>query len=426
MREVLSITESLCPTCLDKLPAEIAAYESGIYLEKKCASHGTWKTIIWRGTVTSYQDWLNDAGRAGKSHPSGPHRALIGSCPFDCGLCSVHTGESCSAALMVTARCNCNCPICFTNCGNGSEPDPSLEELERRLSFYLDTSGKPFPLELCGGEPTMRSDLCAVMTVARNMGFSHIQLNTNGILIGEDAGLAKSLKNAGVTVVYLGFDSLDDRAYMVTAGLPLLALKMQALENCARAGLAIVLVPVLIPGINLDQLGPIIETAKKWMPHVKGVHFQPISYFGRYPGAPVNGERLTIPEIFDLLAEATKDEVKQKDFMPPGCEHPLCSFQAFYMLSPKGKLQAITKRLPRGKNDGAAERARTFVTKSWYPGPMPTLTVGGMLFQDVWNIDIERLKRCTIHIIAGNEALVPLCSKFLTARDGRRLYPGLS
>ncbi len=426
MRTVLSLTESLCPVCLDKLPAEIVADESGVYLEKECAVHGAYRTIIWRAGLTSYLDWLEDARQVGESHPSGPHRDFHRGCPWDCGLCPSHMGESCSAALMVTDRCNCNCPICFTDCGSENEPDPTLNELERRLRFYLETSGRPFPLELCGGEPTMRPDLPAVISLAKGMGFGHLQVNTNGIRLGQEPELAKSLKDAGASVVYLGFDGVNDQVYTVTAGRPLLDTKMQAMENCARAGLAIVLVPVLIPGENLDQVGPIINVAKEWMPHVKGVHFHPISFFGHYPNLLRNEDRLTIPDILDLLAAQTGSELSQQHFMPPGCEHPLCSFQAFYMLDPQGKLKATTTRRKRSDNNGAAERVRAVVTRLWSPGPMLTLTVGGMLFQDVWNVDVMRLKRCGIHIISEDRGLVPLCAKYLTAHDGRRLYPGLS
>jgi hypothetical protein len=49
-----------------------------------------------------------------------------------------------------------------------------------------------------------------------------------------------------------------------------------------------------------------------------------------------------------------------------------------------------------------------------------------MLFQDAWNIDLARLRRCIIHIITNDKGVVPLCAKYLTARDGRRLYPGLA
>lgn len=423
---LVSHTESLCPACLTKLPAAIVADESGVYMEKKCLRHGVYRTIIWRGSIGSYQDWFRDAGQVGRSHPSGPHYPVQDGCPFDCGLCPHHIGESCAAALMVTSRCNLNCPVCFTECSHENTPDPTRDQLENRLRFYLETSRRPFPLELCGGEPTVRNDLPAIVNMAQSLGFNHIQINSNGIRLGQEPELAVKLKEAGATVIYLGFDSTADKAYEATVGRPILSLKMQAIEHCAQAGLAVVLVPVLVPGINTDQLGPIVNLAKQWLPHVKGVHFQPISYFGKYPNLPQDKDRLTIPDVIKLLVEQTAGELQHADFIPPGCEHPLCSLQAFYLKGPKGNLQALTKRQARTDNDGAAERVRSIAPKQWSANPMPTLTVSGMLFQDGWNVDMGRLQRCGIHIISGDQGLIPLCAKYLTAQDGRRLYPGIS
>ena len=69
-------------------------------------------------------------------------------------------------------------------------------------------------------------------------------------------------------------------------------------------------------------------------------------------------------------------------------------------------------------------RVRTVVPLQWRAGELPTLTVGGMLFQDVWNVDVKRMKRCPTHII-GSEKLYPLCAKYLTSATGERLYPGI-
>ncbi|HEX3010758.1 MAG TPA: radical SAM protein [Syntrophomonadaceae bacterium] len=426
MRIVLDNTESLCPICLTRLPAAIVGDETGVYLEKKCPTHGLYRTIIWRDSPASYQKWLHDAGKAGESHPSGPHCDSKYGCPFDCGLCPSHVGESCTAALMVTNRCNLNCPVCFTECRNEEEPETSIDELEKGLCFYLETSGKPFPLELCGGEPTVRDDLPDIILMARKMGFSHIQINSNGIRLAQEPELAYRLKDAGATVIYLSFDGIDDNSYKTTVGKPILSLKMKAIENCATAGLAVVLVPVLIPNINIHQVGDIISLAKSWLPHVKGVHFQPISYFGKYLNLPRNEDRLTIPDIINMLAEQTGGELKPSDFMPPGCEHPLCSFQALYIKGADAKLKALTKRQARTNNNDAAKHVRAIAPKQWCASPMPTLTVGGMLFQDVWNIDLARLKRCGIHIITKKQGLIPLCAKYLTAQDGKRLYPRIS
>jgi len=45
----------------------------------------------------------------------------------------------------------------------------------------------------------------------------------------------------------------------------------------------------------------------------------------------------------------------------------------------------------------------------------------GMAFQDAWNIDLERLQLCCIHVIAANGKRIPFCAYYLTDINGRRL-----
>ena len=40
------------------------------------------------------------------------------------------------------------------------------------------------------------------------MGFEHVQVNTNGVVLGEREGYAATLAEAGVTAIYLRFDGL--------------------------------------------------------------------------------------------------------------------------------------------------------------------------------------------------------------------------
>ena len=54
-----------------------------------------------------------------------------------------------------------------------------------------------------------------------------------------------------------------------------------------------------------------------------------------------------------------------------------------------------------------------------------TLTIGGMAFQDAWNIDLLRVKRCSIQIIQKDGRLIPLCSKYLSSVRGEKLFPGI-
>jgi 7,8-dihydro-6-hydroxymethylpterin dimethyltransferase len=49
-----------------------------------------------------------------------------------------------------------------------------------------------------------------------------------------------------------------------------------------------------------------------------------------------------------------------------------------------------------------------------------SLCISGMAFQDAWNIDLERLRRCCIHVVTPQQKLIPFCAYYLTDAGGRR------
>lgn len=107
-------TESICPVCLNVIPAEKIVHEDGIYLEKSCPEHGRFETLIWEGSPESYVAWGSEIQPADcvpktKSPDKG--------CPYDCGLCERHERRGCCVLLEVTSRCNLNCPVCFAKAG---------------------------------------------------------------------------------------------------------------------------------------------------------------------------------------------------------------------------------------------------------------------------------------------------------------------
>jgi uncharacterized radical SAM superfamily Fe-S cluster-containing enzyme len=61
--------------------------------------------------------------------------------------------------------------------------------------------------------------------------------------------------------------------------------------------------------------------------------------------------------------------------------------------------------------DAFIQRARTHM-----------LSVSAMAFQDVWNLDLERVRDCCIHVMAPDNRLVPFCLYNLTSCRGERLY----
>ena len=301
------------------------------------------------------------------------------------------------------------------------------------------------PVQLSGGEPTLRDDLSDIIALGSRMGFTHIQVNTNGIRIGRDQDYLARLKDAGLSVIFLQWDGVDDGVFRRIRGADLLDIKRRALDHCAELHVGVILVPTLVPGVNTHQLGDIIRFAKARIPAVKGVHFQPISYFGRYPRNPTDENRITLPQVLECIETQTAGEIKRSDFLSSAPRY--CSFSGFFVLSDSGRLvgTAASGRTEETADCCApspAERTRKYIdvrwryveqqtetrcscTDSWLPlferARSHYLSISGMAFQDVWNIDLDRLKRCCVHVATSDGWLVPLCARYLTSESGQRI-----
>jgi uncharacterized radical SAM superfamily Fe-S cluster-containing enzyme len=53
-----------------------------------------------------------------------------------------------------------------------------------------------------------------------------------------------------------------------------------------------------------------------------------------------------------------------------------------------------------------------------------SITISAMAFQDVENLDLERLMGCCISVVSYDGRLIPFCAYNLTSREGEGLYRG--
>ena len=446
----LDKTLSLCPVCLRRIPAERVDGGEKVYLAKNCPDHGSFKTLIWDG-YPAFQSWKRPKI---PTTPPVTYRSIEAGCPFDCGLCPDHRQRSCTIILEVTGRCNLSCSFCYADAGKNPN-DPDLKTIQKWYRSAADAGGK-CNIQLSGGEPTLRDDLPEIVAMGREHGFSFIQINTNGIRLAKDTGFLRNLKAAGLDSIFLQFDGLTPQTHEKIRGRNLVDEKLAAVSACGDNNIGVVLVPTLVPGCNTEEIGALIQKAMTLSPVVRGIHFQPVSYFGRFPKAPADENRITLPRLMRAIESQTRGLMKAEDFKPPGCENALCSFHASYLL-----MEGATPRLlgagpsccdvrPEPAEKGAA-RAIACVAGQWSApaGPFPmaprnigfqpadpvlslddfllyarqnTFSVSAMAFQDVWNLDLERLRDCCIHVMKPNGELVPFCAYNLTSADGRRLY----
>jgi len=365
--------------------------------------------------------------------------------------------------MEVTQRCDLHCPVCYADSGSGREEDPSLDLISAWYEAMIAT-GKACNIQLSGGEPTTRDDLPSIIARGRDLGFFFIQINTNGIRLGQDPDYVRDLKKAGLSSVFLQFDGTEEEISLRMRGKRLLNEKRRAVEVCKELGIGVVLVPTVIPGVNDHNLGDILKQALEWAPVVRAVHFQPVSYFGRYPAPPRDSDRITLPELMRAIEEQSEGKFRVEDFRPPGCENALCSFHGNYLILSDGSVKSLQKPFEEACCSGmeraeeGATQSISYVARQWSAPPSigpnaffsegcsspstggsrstdfislddfisrartHTFSISAMAFQDVWNVDLERVRDCCIHVMAPDRRLVPFCAYNLTDVQGHALY----
>jgi uncharacterized radical SAM superfamily Fe-S cluster-containing enzyme len=441
MVEILSETQSLCPNCLRRITARRVEENGQVYLEKTCPEHGEYKVLIWRQDARHYLDWAKGSQRG--SGAARNYTSVVRGCPFDCGLCPEHRTRACTMVMEVTLSCNLSCPVCFASAGQKSNPGPGIDVIRGMYQAVLEGVGV-CTIQLSGGEPTLRDDLPQIVALGREIGFNHILINTNGVRIAQDSHYLRRLRDSGTSAIYLQFDGVSDDVYRSIRGQNLLDVKKRAIENCSLTQIGVVLVPTIVPRINDHQLGDIVQFAKDWIPVVKGVHFQPVSYLGRYPQSPRDEDRITIPDVIASLETQTRGELKSEDFLPRQVDESHCSFSSFFILTVEGKLQSLGGIAGEKAADPSSgiivpeESSRKFMAEHWRINDRccqtgdkddfleqilhHNLTISCMPFQDIWSLDLDRLRACCGQLVTQDRRIIPFCAYYLTSIKGQRLY----
>ncbi|MBS7611318.1 radical SAM protein [Candidatus Bathyarchaeota archaeon] len=462
---------SICPLCFRRIPMRIYEENGVIYLEKTCPEHGKFEDVYWGDA--EYYKWFEKKWNTARYIGNGlenPNSQIDKGCPFDCGLCPQHKTHTILGIIDVTNRCNMACTICFAYAGAVNYVyEPTYEQIVDMIRLFRSNS--PWAanaLQFSGGEPTLRNDLPELVREAKRAGIRHVEVNTNGIRLAEDLDYYKRLLDAGMNTIYLQFDGLREEIYFKLRGRGgLVNIKNKVVENARKLGhKSIVLVVTLAKGVNDSDLGDIIRYAISNRDVVRCVNIQPISMAGRARKEEMRKMRITIPDTVKLIEEQTNGVVSRWSWRPvnwplpitKGMEivknktypeftlHPHCGAATFlvakedgsfipitdladvdnfaeifwemYYLGVKGhsrraKLGAL-KLLPMVKSELIRNLLKDIVTKGSYEAlgklMYNIVMVGIMHFQDVWNLDLDRVSRCGIHYATPDGRIISFCT----------------
>ena len=482
--EESSTAQDTC--CCENIP------KGRVYFVKECPEHGSFRTTVAED-AQDYVKWVqNLVINIPPRTPLTEGDPQDGECPLHCGTCQNHLQTACCVLIDLTDRCNQHCPYCFAKAEEDADrsSEPSLAEIEAKYDLLLELGEeRPFNIQLSGGEPTVREDLPEIIKMAKDKGFEYVQINTNGRKLALVDGYAQTLKDAGATVIFMQFDGTRDDIYEKLRGEPLLEIKKKAIRNCEKAGLAVTLVPTMVEGVNMDNIGEMMDFLIENVNVVKGIHFQPVSFFGRHPEKVEtdcctqmhSGDFPGRVTMFGLLHELEKQSpaFRYDDFCPIATGHTLCCFYGTYTKERDGSVRSALTDAQRDKgvsccdtggsldvdsgaccctgtpeNTGISccdmtsadqleviRKDRDYVLNKWEIAVPEedagcccgqedsccsdevmdideflsyyrrnTFTVTGMAFQDITNIDAERVKRCRVQVLSPDNRLIPFCA----------------
>jgi hypothetical protein len=396
-------TKSLCPHCHKVIDADVYEEDGKIMMQKRCEEHGDFKDVYWSDAdlYEKFAQWSLDAD---ETSAGIQNTELVKGCPFDCGLCPEHKSSTMLALIDLTNRCNQRCPTCFANAAvAGYLYEPTMDQLEGMMKL-LRSEVPPCPaIQFAGGEPTMREHFVEIVEMARDLGFSHIQVATNGLAMAKSVEFCHELKEAGLHTVYLQFDGVTEEPYKTLRGYPVLQPKLKAIENCWKGGIkSIVLVPTLMKGVNDEQMGDMVRFAAKNLHIIKGVNAQPISFEGRMGETELKNGRITIPDFIRLLEEQTNGEIPRESFYPVPFVLPVSYFVEAWKRKPQLELSVHP-------HCGAA--TYVFVENGKFIPITEFIDVEG--FMEFLNESAEEIRKSRIGKIKATAGLVSAIRRFI-------------
>jgi len=355
--------ETLCPECSCIILGRYYVRENTVYIEKTCPEHGYFRDKIstdagmyLRATWGIFED---------ERGVYSPQVRDAGHCPTDCGLCNQHLSTSVLAQIDLSNRCNLTCPICFANANTaGYVSEPTYDMVVEMLQALRDQHPIPATaVQFTGGEPTLHPEFHRIVRKANEMGFSHVQIATNGITHADEA-FARRSAEAGLHTLYLQFDGVGEHFYRKTRGRDgLFTMKLACIENCRRYGMKVCLVPTIIRGFNDDQVGAILKFACENIDVVSGISYQPVTFTGRISHAELEQKRYTLADLAHDIAKASGADL-ERDFLPLGSVSPLSRILS--CLDGKPKITASC-------HSDCAFGSYMFVTPDHRPIPIPSV-----------------------------------------------------
>src|SRR5260370_559963 len=296
------------------IEAEILEEGGRILMRKACERHGPFEDAL-----SNHPDFFRKMERLAFGRDF--------ECVDDCnvhghGANSIRSGRGTYLIVDLTNRCNMMCSPCFMD-ANAASYVHELTMEDIKVIFSNALSFKPqreINILFSGGENTVSQICVDAVRHAKSMGFHRLHVATNGVHFDESRDFALLAKEAGLHAVCLQVDGVSEEKNRHRGLGNYMAVKRQALENIAAAGMRTTLQVTVTNGVNNDGLGDIVQFALQNVDKIHGVVFQPIMFAGRDEAVSADeryARRYPVTQLaFDLHEQTSVDWQPMRDWFP--------------------------------------------------------------------------------------------------------------
>jgi len=336
-------TDSLCPRCVPEIrkqiledqidlatlirenpgaiKAQIVEEGGRVLMRKVCEKHGPFEDVL--STSPEFTRRIEGLffGRDFRCAEDGEvHRH---------GMSTIQFGRGTVLTVDLTNRCNMMCNPCFMDANQvGYVHEPSWEDIQAILDRAVSFKPRRQSIVLLsGGEPTLSPHFFEAISYAKKVGFYRVIAATNGIKFAQSEEYTRKAVEAGLHGAYLQFDGVSEDLNAHRGVGNLFEVKLQAIENMAKAGIKVTLVTTIVNGINNHGIGAIVDFAIRNIDKVHTIAFQPVSFTGRDEDIDDElryAQRYTLSQMTEDLQSQMK-----ANWEPMRDWYPLSTYSAF-------------------------------------------------------------------------------------------------
>lgn len=160
--------------------------------------------------------------------------------------------------VTINFDCNAKCVFCYSPHSEAGWRKGSLTLREIASALKRSRLEGAWLADILGGEVTLRKDLPEVAWIARKLGYSAVQITTNGIRLANP-DYAKKLVDSGINVFRVSLHGSTPETHDAIVGVPGgFRRTVKGIENVLRLGAKAGINHVILP-INYTQLPEVVK-----------------------------------------------------------------------------------------------------------------------------------------------------------------------